>query len=53
MKNLAEDLKIAEFNLRSATSRLKTHIDLTLNTPQFTETIESWKDTTGITFYYP
>lgn len=53
MLMLAEDLNIAEYNLKSATSRLKTHIDMTLGTPQYTETIESWKDTTGITFYYP
>jgi len=53
MLNLAENLKIAEFNLKSATSRLKTHIDMTVSSPQYTETIESWKDTTGITFYYP
>ena len=53
MLRLGEDLKIADYNLKSATSRLKTHIDMTLTTPQYTETIESWKDTTGITFYYP
>lgn len=53
MLKLGEDLKIAEYNLKSATSRLKTHIDMTIGAPQYTETIESWKDTTGITFYYP
>ena len=46
MLRLSEDLKIAEFNLKSATSRLKTHIDMTLGAPQYNETIESWKDTT-------
>ena len=53
MLRLSEDLKIAEYNLKSATSRLKTHIDMTLGAPQYNETIESWKDTTGITYYYP
>ncbi len=53
MLKLGEDLKIAEYNLKSATSRLKTHIDMTIATPQYSETIESWKDTTGITYYYP
>lgn len=53
MLKLGEDLKIAEYNLKSATSRLKTHIDMTIGAPQYSETIESWKDTTGITFYYP
>ncbi|MDD2244890.1 MAG: TolC family protein [Dysgonamonadaceae bacterium] len=53
MLRLNEDLKIAEFNLKSATSRLKTHIDMTIGAPQYNETIESWNDTTGITYYYP
>lgn len=53
MLRLGEDLKIAEYNLKSATSRLKTHIDMTISAPQYSETIESWNDTTGITYYYP
>ncbi len=53
MLRLGEDLKIAEYNLTAATSRLKTHIDMTISAPQYSETIESWNDTTGITYYYP
>ena len=53
MLRLGEDLKIAEYNLKSVTSRLKTNIDMTISAPQYSETIESWKDTTGTTFYYP
>lgn len=53
MLRLGEDLKIAEYNLTVATSRLKTHIDMTISAPQYSETIESWNDTTGITYYYP
>lgn len=53
MLRLGEDLKIAEYNLKSATSRLKTNINMTISAPQYSETIESWKDTTGTTFYYP
>lgn len=53
MLRLGEDLKIAEYNLKSATSRLKTNIDMTISAPQYSETIESWKDTTGTTYYYP
>ncbi len=53
MLRLSEDLRIAEYNLKSATSRLRTHIDMTIGAPQYNETIESWKDTTGITYYYP
>ena len=51
MLKLGEDLKIAEYNLKSATSRLKTHIDMSIGAPQYTQTIESWKDTTLITLY--
>lgn len=46
MLRLSEDLKTVEFNLKSTTIRLKTHINMTLGTPQYNETIESWKDTT-------
>lgn len=53
MLRLGEDLKIAEYNLKSATSRLKTNINMTISAPQYSETIESWKDTTGTTYYYP
>lgn len=53
MLNLGETMKIAEYNLKSATSRLKTHIDMTISSPQYSETIESWRDTTGVTYYYP
>jgi outer membrane protein TolC len=51
MLSLKQDLKIAEYNLRSATSRFKTHVDLDLQTPQYTETIRQFEDSTGITFY--
>lgn len=51
MLSLKQDLKIAEYNLRSATSRFKTHIDLNLVTPNYTETIRQFEDSTGITFY--
>ncbi|HPR31449.1 MAG TPA: TolC family protein [Prolixibacteraceae bacterium] len=51
MQSLKQDLKIAEYNLRSATSRFKTHIDLNLTTPNYTETIRQFEDSTGITFY--
>ncbi|HOO85399.1 MAG TPA: TolC family protein [Prolixibacteraceae bacterium] len=51
MLSLKQDLKIAEYNLRSATSRFRTHIDLNLTTPEYTETIRQFEDSTGITFY--
>ena len=51
MLRLEQDLKISEFNLKSATSRLKTHIDLDLTVPQFSEEIRSREDTSGVSYY--
>ncbi len=51
MLSLKQDLKIAEYNLRSATSRFKTHVDLNLTSPEYTETIRQFEDSSGITFY--
>jgi outer membrane protein TolC len=51
MKRLEQDLRIAEFNLKAATSRFKTHINLTFVSPQYTETIRQFEDSTGISFY--
>ena len=51
MMRLEQDLKIAEYNLKAATSRFKTHIDLNFVTPQYTETVRQYEDSTGISFY--
>ncbi|MBO5678629.1 MAG: TolC family protein [Bacteroidaceae bacterium] len=51
MLNLKENLKIAEYNLKSATSSLKTHIDFSLTMPEFNQTVRTWDDTTGVSFY--
>ncbi|MDA3928106.1 MAG: TolC family protein, partial [Prolixibacteraceae bacterium] len=51
MLSLKQDLKIAEYNLRSATSRFKTHVDMDLVAPNYTETVRQFEDSTGITFY--
>lgn len=51
MRNLKENLKIAEFNLKTATSQLKTHIDFNLSFPEFNQTVRTWDDTTGVSFY--
>ena len=51
MLSLKQDLKIAEYNLKSATSGFKTHIDMDLTVPNYTETIRQFEDSTGITFY--
>lgn len=51
MMMLIQDFKIAEYNLKSTTSRFKTHIDLNLTTPEYTETIRTFEDSTGLSFY--
>ena len=51
MRNLKEDLKIAEYNLKAATSSLKTHIDFSLTMPEFNQTVRTWDDTHGVSFY--
>ena len=51
MKYLVQDFKIAEYNLKSATSRFKTHINMNFTAPEYTETIRTFEDSTGITFY--
>lgn len=51
MLSLVQDFKIAEYNLKSATSKLKTHIDLKFVSPEYTETVRQFEDSTGITFY--
>ena len=51
MRNLREDLKIAEYNLKSTLAGLKTHVDLSLTTPSFNQNIRTWEDSTGVSFY--
>lgn len=51
MLRLEQDLKIATYNLKSATSKFKTHINLNFISPQYTETIRQFEDSTGISFY--
>lgn len=51
MQRLEQDLKIAEYNLKTAKSRLKTHINLGFTAPRYTETIRQFEDSTGVSFY--
>ncbi|MDX9747379.1 MAG: TolC family protein [Paludibacter sp.] len=51
MLRLVQDFKIAENNLKAATSRFKTHIDLNITSPEYTETIRTFEDSTGLSFY--
>lgn len=41
----------AGYELKAATSKLKTHIDLNMTLPDYTETIRQYEDSTGITFF--
>ncbi len=49
---LQQNLKIAEYNLKAATNRFKTNVDLEFIAPNYTENIVSQEDTSGI-LYYP
>jgi len=51
MRTLKEALELSKHELRAATSRFKTHIDLDLTIPNYTETIGQWEDSTGINFF--
>ncbi|MDD3080270.1 MAG: TolC family protein [Paludibacter sp.] len=51
MQSLVQDFKIAEYNLKSATSKYKTHVTMNFVTPQYTETVNQYEDSTGISFY--
>lgn len=52
MLKLIQDLKIAEYNLKSATSRFKTHIDMSLSLPDYSEGVEQFRDSLG-TYFSP
>lgn len=48
---LRQQLKGASYNLKAATSAYKTNVSMDLTLPQYTETMQQWQDSTGITFY--
>ena len=48
---LRQRMEGASYNLKAATSQFKTHVDLSLTVPQYTETIRQWEDSSGISFY--
>ena len=51
MRNLQEDLKIADYNLKSTLASMRTHVDLSLTIPSFNQTIRTWEDSLGVSFY--
>lgn len=48
---LRQNLVQSEHELKVTTSSFKTHVDLELTVPEYTETISEYEDTTGISFY--
>lgn len=51
MQSLVQDFKIADYNLKAATSRFKTSVSMNFVSPSYTETIRQFEDSTGISFY--
>jgi len=51
MRTLKENLAQSEYLLTSATNRFKTHVDLDLRAPAYTETIRRVQDSLGVYFY--
>ncbi len=51
MQSLIQDFKIADYNLKSATSKFKTHVTMNFVSPSYTETVRQYEDSTGISFY--
>jgi outer membrane protein TolC len=50
MLSLTQELRIAGYNLQTATSRLKTHINMNMSLPNYTETVRQKADSTGVFF---
>jgi outer membrane protein len=48
---LQESLNRAAYDLKAATSSLRTHVNMHISLPQYTETIRQWEDSLGISFY--
>ena len=48
---LQQNLKKASFDLKAATSSLRTHVTMDMILPQYTETISQFVDTAGVTYY--
>ena len=51
MLTLVQDFKIAEYNLKAATSRLKTHIELDLTAPNYSNKVYDNRTDSSITYF--
>lgn len=48
---LQQSLNKAAYDMKAARSSLRTHINLNMTLPQYTETVRQWEDSLGISFY--
>lgn len=51
MQRLEQNLEIAENNLKATVAALRTNIYLDLTAPNYRETIQTWEDSTGTSFF--
>ena len=51
IQNLLQEKIIAENELKAATALLRTNVTLDFTLPQYTENIQQWQDSTGISFF--
>jgi outer membrane protein TolC len=51
MQILQQRLRMAEYQLKAATSNYKTHVSMDMILPRYTETVRQWEDSLGISFY--
>lgn len=51
MQILQQQLHISEYQLKAATSNFKTHVNMDMVLPRYTEDIIQWEDSLGLSFY--
>jgi len=51
IQTLLQDKIIAENELKAQTALLRTNVSMNFTLPQYTETIQQWQDSTGISFF--
>jgi len=51
VQSLLQEQIIAENELKAATALLRTNMSMNFTLPQYTETIQEWQDSTGISFF--
>ena len=51
IQNLLQDKIIAENEMKAATALLRTNVSMQFTLPQYTENVQQWQDSTGISFF--